>query len=135
VASGHDVLLRESGLRDTSFSNAAVSTRRRTGINSVTAPLTAPAKWSTVGTVGVGVLGPLQVDGRENGLSPRDRVVVSAMVVRAGDLISTDALADALWATPRRRHGPRWCRAASSGCGNGWEPQPLSPSRPAIASR
>ena len=48
-------------------------------------------------TVGVGVLGPLQFDGRENGLSPRDRVVVSAMVVRAGDPVSTDALADALW--------------------------------------
>lgn len=47
--------------------------------------------------MGVGVLGPLQVDGRANGLSPRDRVVLSALVVRAGESVSTDALADALW--------------------------------------
>ena len=47
--------------------------------------------------MGIAVLGPLQVDGQVNGLSPRDRVVLSAMVVRAGDPISTEALADALW--------------------------------------
>ena len=34
--------------------------------------------------MGIAVLGPLQVDGQVNGLSPRDRVVLSAMVVRAG---------------------------------------------------
>ena len=47
--------------------------------------------------MGIAVLGPLQVGGQPNGLSPRDRVVLSALVVRAGDPISTDALADALW--------------------------------------
>src|SRR4051812_40541956 len=47
--------------------------------------------------MGIAVLGPLQVDGQANGLSPRDRVVLSALVVRAGEPISTDALADALW--------------------------------------
>jgi WD40 repeat protein/DNA-binding SARP family transcriptional activator len=47
--------------------------------------------------MGIAVLGPLQVDGQVNGLSPRDRVVLSALVVRAGDPISTEALADALW--------------------------------------
>jgi DNA-binding SARP family transcriptional activator/WD40 repeat protein len=47
--------------------------------------------------MGIAVLGPLQVDGQANGLSPRDRVVLSALVVRAGESISTEALADALW--------------------------------------
>ena len=47
--------------------------------------------------MGIAVLGPLQVGGQPNGLSPRDRVVLSALVVRAGDPISTDSLADALW--------------------------------------
>ncbi len=49
------------------------------------------------GTVGIAVLGPLEVDGQGHGLGPRDRVVLSALVVRAGDPISTEALADALW--------------------------------------
>ena len=48
-------------------------------------------------TMGIAVLGPLEVDGTRDGLAPRDRVVLSALVVRAGDPISTDALADALW--------------------------------------
>lgn len=43
------------------------------------------------------MLGPLEVDGQGIGLGPRDRVVLSALVVRAGDPISTEALADALW--------------------------------------
>ncbi len=47
--------------------------------------------------MGIAVLGPLQVDGQANGLSPRDRVVLSALVVRAGEPITTEALADALW--------------------------------------
>ena len=47
--------------------------------------------------MGIAVLGPLQVDGQANGLGPRDRVVLSALVVRAGEPVSTDALADALW--------------------------------------
>src|SRR6476659_6427415 len=47
--------------------------------------------------MGIAVLGPLQVEGSANGLGPRDRIVLSAMVVRAGAPISRDALADALW--------------------------------------
>jgi WD40 repeat protein/DNA-binding SARP family transcriptional activator len=47
--------------------------------------------------MGIAVLGPLEVDGQANGLGPRDRVVLSALVVRAGEPISTAALADALW--------------------------------------
>ncbi len=47
--------------------------------------------------MGIAVLGPLEIDGQSRGLSPRDRVVLSALVVRAGDPISTEALADVLW--------------------------------------
>ena len=47
--------------------------------------------------MGIAVLGPLQVDGQTNGVSPRDRVVLSALVARAGEPITTEALADALW--------------------------------------
>jgi DNA-binding SARP family transcriptional activator/WD40 repeat protein len=47
--------------------------------------------------MGIAVLGPLEVDGQANGLSPRDRVVLSALVVRAGDPLTTEGLADALW--------------------------------------
>lgn len=43
------------------------------------------------------MLGPLQVDGRVDGLGPRDRVVLSALLVRAGDTVSTELLAHALW--------------------------------------
>jgi WD40 repeat protein/DNA-binding SARP family transcriptional activator len=48
-------------------------------------------------SMGIAVLGPLRVEGSANGLSPRDRVVVSALVMRAGDPVTQDALADALW--------------------------------------
>jgi len=47
--------------------------------------------------MGIAVLGPIQVDGSANGLGPRDRVVLSALVVRAGAPVTQDALADALW--------------------------------------
>ena len=47
--------------------------------------------------MGIAVLGPLEVEGRTKGLSPRDRVVLSALVVGRGDPVSADALADALW--------------------------------------
>ncbi|WP_167880425.1 BTAD domain-containing putative transcriptional regulator [Nocardioides guangzhouensis] len=46
--------------------------------------------------MGIGVLGPLTVDG-DGSLSPRDRVVLSALVVRGGSATSMDQLADALW--------------------------------------
>ena len=47
--------------------------------------------------MGIAVLGPLQVDGQANGLSPRDRMVLSALLVRGGDTSSTDPLVDVLW--------------------------------------
>ena len=59
--------------------------------------MTASLARSTVATMGIAVLGPIEVDGQSNGMGRRDRVVLSALVVRAGDPIGTDALADALW--------------------------------------
>lgn len=47
--------------------------------------------------MGIAVLGPLEVDGHTNGLGPRDRVVLSALVVRAAGPVSSEGLADALW--------------------------------------
>ena len=44
------------------------------------------------------MLGPLRVEGSANGLGPRDRVVLSVLVVRAGAPVTQDTLADALWA-------------------------------------
>ena len=44
----------------------------------------------------IAVLGPLTVDGSKS-LSPRDRVVLSALVVRSGSTISTEQLAGVLW--------------------------------------
>ena len=45
----------------------------------------------------IGLLGPLHVDHNGSALGPRDRVVLSALAVRPGDVLSPDQLADALW--------------------------------------
>jgi DNA-binding SARP family transcriptional activator len=47
--------------------------------------------------MGVGVLGPLRVEHRRDDVSPRDRVVLSVLAMRAGELVCRDALGDALW--------------------------------------
>ena len=46
--------------------------------------------------VGIAVLGPLTVDD-SGALGRRDRIILEALVVRAGRPVSTDQLADALW--------------------------------------
>ncbi|WP_353950720.1 BTAD domain-containing putative transcriptional regulator [Knoellia sp. S7-12] len=46
--------------------------------------------------MGIAVLGPLLVDDRA-ALSPRDQVVLEALVVAGGKALSTEQLADALW--------------------------------------
>lgn len=45
----------------------------------------------------IDLLGPLQVDGADGRLSPRDRVVLAALAMRPGEVLSADRLADALW--------------------------------------
>jgi DNA-binding SARP family transcriptional activator/WD40 repeat protein len=62
--------------------------------------------------MGITVLGPLEVDGRADGLGPRDRVVLSALVVRAGGPVSAEVLADALW---RERPPTTWPKVVQ-GC-------------------
>ncbi len=45
---------------------------------------------------GIGLLGPLQVDGGD-GLEPRDRIVLSVLAVRRGNVVAPDEFAEALW--------------------------------------
>jgi WD40 repeat protein/DNA-binding SARP family transcriptional activator len=47
--------------------------------------------------MGIGVLGPLIVDGEPPALPRRDRVVLEALAVDAGVAVPADRLADALW--------------------------------------
>jgi WD40 repeat protein/DNA-binding SARP family transcriptional activator/energy-coupling factor transporter ATP-binding protein EcfA2 len=54
-----------------------------------------------MGATGIALLGPLSVNGHEDAgmgpLGPRDRVVLAALAVRPGEVVSTERLADALW--------------------------------------
>src|SRR5262245_34107167 len=52
---------------------------------------------SHIGDVRIAVLGPLRVDGGHTRLTPRDRVVLEALTLRAGDAVASDWLCDALW--------------------------------------
>jgi WD40 repeat protein/DNA-binding SARP family transcriptional activator len=45
---------------------------------------------------GIGLLGPLMVDGGD-ALEPRDRITLSVLAVRRGNAVSRDELAEALW--------------------------------------
>ncbi|MER7249008.1 BTAD domain-containing putative transcriptional regulator [Kribbella sp. NPDC000426] len=47
--------------------------------------------------MGIAVLGPLTVDGGRKNLARRDRVVLAALAVHPGEVVSAGALADALW--------------------------------------
>ncbi|HEX6248250.1 MAG TPA: BTAD domain-containing putative transcriptional regulator, partial [Nocardioidaceae bacterium] len=47
--------------------------------------------------MGIAVLGPLMVDSRANNLAPRDKVVLEALVLRPGDVVTAEQIAEALW--------------------------------------
>jgi DNA-binding SARP family transcriptional activator/WD40 repeat protein len=47
--------------------------------------------------VGIGFLGPLEIEGGAASLSPRDRAVLTALAVHPGEVMTSDRLADALW--------------------------------------
>jgi DNA-binding SARP family transcriptional activator/WD40 repeat protein/energy-coupling factor transporter ATP-binding protein EcfA2 len=51
--------------------------------------------------MGIGILGPLSVDDRTGGLSPRDRVVLAALVLGRGRAVPSATLAEALWGDER----------------------------------
>jgi DNA-binding SARP family transcriptional activator/WD40 repeat protein len=56
--------------------------------------------------VAISLLGPLQLDDRAE-LSPRDRVVISALAIQAGRVVSADQLAEALWGEDAPPSGPK----------------------------
>jgi WD40 repeat protein/DNA-binding SARP family transcriptional activator len=45
----------------------------------------------------ISVLGPFMVDGDVASLAPRDRVVLEVLVLRLGEVVSAERLADAMW--------------------------------------
>ena len=47
--------------------------------------------------MGIAVLGPLTIEGGQKTLSRRDRVVLAALAVHPGDVVSAEQLADVLW--------------------------------------
>ncbi|TDO44617.1 DNA-binding SARP family transcriptional activator [Kribbella sp. VKM Ac-2527] len=47
--------------------------------------------------MGIAVLGPLTIEGEETVLGRRDRVVLAALAVHPGEVVSAEALADVLW--------------------------------------
>lgn len=47
--------------------------------------------------MGIGLLGPLQIDGSEADLGRRDRAVLAALALSVGQPVSTDRLVDAVW--------------------------------------
>ncbi|WP_328519278.1 nSTAND1 domain-containing NTPase [Kribbella sp. NBC_00359] len=47
--------------------------------------------------MGIAVLGPLTIEGEREQLGRRDRVVLAALVVHPGDVVSAEVLADVLW--------------------------------------
>ncbi|SOC53571.1 BTAD domain-containing putative transcriptional regulator [Ornithinimicrobium cerasi] len=58
------------------------------------------------------VLGPVAVGGDAETLGRRDRVVLAALAVRRGEVVSADALADALW---EQEPPPSWAKVVQ-GC-------------------
>ena len=60
----------------------------------------------------IAVLGPVTVDGDDAGLAPRERVVLGVLAVRRGEVVSADALADALW---DQEPPPSWAKVVQ-GC-------------------
>lgn len=65
------------------------------GMHGMRPTLTPPCERRTMRSMGVAVFGPLTLEGVS--LSPRERTVLAALVLRAGRPITTDELAEALW--------------------------------------
>ena len=61
---------------------------------------------------GIALLGPLSVNGDAVALSPRDRVVLAALAIRPGEVVSAERLADALWG----EHPPASWNKVVPGC-------------------
>jgi DNA-binding SARP family transcriptional activator/WD40 repeat protein len=63
------------------------------GIGDVDGRRSGSGQWRPVG---VGVLGPVVVEG-DGALSPRERVILSALALQQGQVVRPDQLADAVW--------------------------------------
>jgi len=57
--------------------------------------------------VGIAVLGPLTIEGDHKVLGRRDRVVLAALAVHPGEVVSAEALADVLWGHRVPPSGPK----------------------------
>ncbi|MGW1346670.1 nSTAND1 domain-containing NTPase [Kribbella sp. NPDC002412] len=62
--------------------------------------------------MGIDVLGPLTIEGDQKALGRRDRVVVAALAVHPGEVVSAEQLADVLWG---ERLPPSWPKVVQ-GC-------------------
>lgn len=91
-----------------SWSRQGVPETLRRGNGEVTVLLTVAAAGDHC-ACGIAVLGPVTVDVDAAVLGPRDRVVLAALALHPGDMMSAERLADALWGERdhRRRCGPR----------------------------
>jgi WD40 repeat protein/DNA-binding SARP family transcriptional activator len=80
-----------------------MSGERQRGISALSTPSRvvdgcwSPAHSAVVGSAGIGLLGPLTVAGNAAGLAPRDRIVLAALALHPGEVVSAEQLADALW--------------------------------------
>jgi DNA-binding SARP family transcriptional activator/WD40 repeat protein len=86
------------------------------GVRSVTGALTAGLRRVHSRGVGIAVLGPLTIEGDRGtpkAAGPRDRVVLVALAVRAGEVVGAAELADALWG--ERMPPPTWTKVVQ-GC-------------------
>ena len=61
------------------------------------AALDAPTCGVDIQGVGIAVLGPLELDGTTSTMGLRDRVVLEALAVRPGSVVSAESLAEAIW--------------------------------------
>ncbi|MEV0285420.1 BTAD domain-containing putative transcriptional regulator [Kribbella sp. NPDC050820] len=62
--------------------------------------------------MGIAVLGPLTIEGEQKVLGRRDRVVLAALSVRPGEVVSADLLTDVLWG----EHPPASAAKVIQGC-------------------
>jgi hypothetical protein len=84
----------------------------------------------------IGVLAPLEVDERNAPLGSRDRIVLTALAIRPGELLTPGQLADAVWGDGHRRPGPRTSRLEEvvGAGGENAERLPAIPTSTAIAA-
>jgi DNA-binding SARP family transcriptional activator/WD40 repeat protein len=84
-----------------------VSRRCRGGITAVSGPLTGAVRGFETAYMGIDLLGPVLVGGANAALGHRDRVVLSALALEPGEVLSPERLADALWGETPPKSWPK----------------------------